>query len=357
MMYPRLVVDLKKIKDNLIEINSLVKKADCSLTIVTKSFCADTEIVRVLSESAEVDYLADSRIENIISYALSHKPKILLRLPMECEIEDVVKYTDISFNSELKTIELLNKEASKQNKIHKILLMIDLGDLREGIFYQYEEQVYNAVEQILSMKNIEFYGIGVNLTCYGAIIPKSENLSVLVDYSEKIQRKFGIKLHMVSGGNSSSIYLINKGELPKGINNLRPGEAFILGNETAYGEKLSETHNDAVILEAQIIELKEKPSLPIGEVGLDAFGKKPEYEDRGIIKRGIIGIGKQDIDIESMTTIDTKIDILGASSDHMILDLTNSDNCYKVGDIVSFKLGYGGLLKAFTSNYVVKTYK
>lgn len=356
-MYPRLVVDLQKIKDNLVAINTLVKKADCSLTIVTKSFCADEEIVKVLAESKELDYFADSRIENIKSYAWSNKPKVLLRLPMECEIKDVVKYVDISFNSELKTIELLNQEAKKQDKTHKILLMIDLGDLREGIFYQYEEQVFETVEKILAMENIELYGIGVNLTCYGAIIPKNDNLSILVDYATKIENKYNINLKMVSGGNSSSIYLIDKGELPKGINNLRPGEAFILGNETAYGEKVEGANNDAVTLEAQIIELKEKPSLPIGEVGLDAFGQKPEYEDRGVIKRAIIGIGKQDVDIDSMTPEDKKIDILGASSDHMILDVTKSDKTYKVGDTISFVLGYGSLLKAFTSKYVDREYK
>lgn len=356
-MYPRLVVDLNKIKDNLVAINALVKKADCSLTVVTKSFCADEKIIKVLAESKELDYFADSRVENIKSYAWSNKPKVLLRLPMECEIEDVVKYVDISFNSELTTINLLNQEAKKQNKIHKILLMIDLGDLREGIFYQYEEQVYDAVEKIIAMENIQLYGVGVNLTCYGAIIPKNDNLSILVDYAKKIEEKYKIKLHMVSGGNSSSVYLIEKGELPKGINNLRPGEAFILGNETAYGEKINGTHNDSVVLEAQIIELKEKPSLPIGEVGLDAFGQKPEYEDKGVIRRGIIAIGKQDIDIESMTPEDDKIDILGASSDHLILDLTKSDKEYKIGDTVSFVLGYGSLLKAFTSKYVARTYK
>ena len=161
---------------------------------------------------------------------------------------------------------------------------------------------------------------------------------------------------MVSGGNSSSIYLIGKGELPEGINNLRLGESFLLGNDTAYGEKLPGTVSDTLILEAQIVELKEKPSLPIGEVGVDAFGQKPYYEDRGVIKRAIIAIGKQDTDIDSMEPLDEKIDILGGSSDHIILDVTKSDTEYKVGDVVRFVLGYGGMLKTATSPYVEKAY-
>jgi predicted amino acid racemase len=206
------------------------------------------------------------------------------------------------------------------------------------------------------MSNIELYGIGVNLTCYGAIIPKHENLSTLTELARKIEKTYNLHLNMVSGGNSSSIYLIGKGQLPIGINNLRLGEAFLLGNDTAYGEKISGTTRDALLLEAQIIELQEKPSLPIGEVGVDAFGKKPYYEDRGIIKRAIIGIGKQDTEPDSMMPLDKGIDILGASSDHMILDVSKSAIKYKVGDIVRFEVGYGGMLKVATSPYVEKGY-
>ena len=150
---------------------------------------------------------------------------------------------------------------------------------------------------------------------------------------------------------------MDKGELPEKINNLRLGEAFLLGNDTAYGTRLPGTVDDAIILEAQIIELKEKPSLPIGEVGVDAFGQKPYYEDRGIIKRAILAIGQQDMDRDSMYPVDEQIDVLGASSDHMLLDVSKTDREYKIGDIVSFKLGYGSVLKAATSPYVGKCYK
>ena len=139
--------------------------------------------------------------------------------------------------------------------------------------------------EFMKMENINLYGIAVNLTCYGAIIPKNDNLSQLVEWARRIEEKYGIKLEMVSGGNSSSIYLIDRGEMPEGINNLRLGEAFLLGNDTAYETDLPGTVGDAVILQAQIVELKEKPSLPIGEVGVDAFGEKPYYEDRGIMRR------------------------------------------------------------------------
>ena len=361
-MYPRLIVDLKKLESNLDAVAKITKEqGGCSLMIVTKGLCADKEMCKMVAKHPAVDFMADSRVANIKSYAYEARTNeamtVLLRIPMHSEVADVVKYVDLSFNSELSTIRLLNEEAAKLGTKHNILLMIDLGDLREGIFYQDEDIIFETVEEILAMKNINLYGIGVNLTCYGAIIPKHDNLSNLVAIARKIEEKFGIKLQMVSGGNSSSIYLIGKGELPEGINNLRLGESFLLGNDTAYGEKLPGTTGDALVLEAQIVELKEKPSLPIGEVGVDAFGQKPYYEDRGIIKRAIIAIGKQDTDIDSMEPLDPDVEILGGSSDHIILDVTKSSNGYKVGDIVQFVVGYGGMLKTATSPYVEKVYK
>jgi len=301
--------------------------------------------------------LADSRIQNLKKYEGAKKERVLLRLPMNSETDEVVKYADISLNSELKTIKNLNESAKRQNKIHKILLMIDLGDLREGIFFKNEDEIYHTVEEVLKLNNIELFGLGVNLTCYGAVIPKSDNLSILVEIARKIEKKFDIKLQMISGGNSSSIYLIGRKELPEGINNLRVGEAFLLGGETAYSQKLEGFYDDAFTLEAEIVELKEKQSVPIGETGVDAFGNKPVYEDRGIIKRAIIAVGRQDVDPDALHPTDSKIDILGASSDHLILDISKSDMKYKVGDIVNFKLSYSSLLRATTSGYVDRVYK
>ena len=360
-MYPKLVIDLKKLQQNLDAVAEITKtRGGCSLMIVTKGLCADPEMARLVARDPKVDYMADSRVQNLASYAgiarAHDKKTLLLRIPMHEEVLDVIRYADVSFNSELSTIRLLNQAAAEAGICHEIVLMIDLGDLREGIFYQNEDQIFSAVEEILTMEHIHLHGIAVNLTCYGAIIPKYDNLSNLVRIAREIESRFDIKLEMVSGGNSSSIYLVDKGELPEGINNLRLGEAFLLGNDTAYETKLPGTVGDAMILQAQIVELKEKPSLPIGEVGVDAFGQKPYYEDRGIMKRAIIAVGKQDTDLDSMTPVDPEIEIMGGSSDHTILDVTHASRGYQVGDIVSFTLGYGGMLKTSTSPYVEKEY-
>lgn len=360
-MYPRLVIDIEKLKSNLDAIARLTDKANCSLGIVTKGLCADPKMVEMVAQHDKVKIMADSRVKNLDSYVdLAHqhgKKTLLLRLPQPSEVDEAVRVADISFISEISTIELLNEAAAKQDKVHELVLMIDIGDLREGIFYTNEDKIFDTVERILKMDNVKLAGIGVNLTCYGAIIPKYDNLSQIADYAKRIEDKYDIKLDIVSGGNSSSLYLIEEGQLPEGINNLRIGEAFLLGTDTAYGGLIEGTCDDAIVLETQVIELQEKPSVPIGEVGKDAFGNVPEYEDRGIIKRAIVAVGQQDTALDSMEPLIEGIDILGGSSDHTLLDVTKAAKELKVGDIVAFKLGYGGMLKTSTSSYVDRTYK
>lgn len=372
-MYPRLVIDIKKLEDNVKTLAAITKDdGNCSLMIVTKGLCADLEMVKMLAKRPEVDFVADSRIKNIKSYSKivrdAGKKTVLIRIPMLSEVDEIVKHVDVCFNSEMETVRAIDKAAAKEGKVQDVLLMIDLGDLREGIFFENENEILKDAMEIKDMKNVNLYGIGVNLTCYGAIIPKHENLSKLVEIAGKIEAKTGLKLEMVSGGNSSSIYLIESDKMPRigrmpkdekmpeGINNLRLGEAFLLGNDTAYETEIPNTHHDAIKLQAQIVELKEKPSLPIGEVGVDAFGEKPYYEDKGIMKRAIIAVGKQDTDLGSMTPVDERIEIMGGSSDHIILDLTACNDDYKLGDIIEFTVGYGGMLKLVTSPYVDRIY-
>lgn len=360
-MYPRLLIDLNKLNNNLNACAELLHRIpDSRLMIVTKGMCADPQIVRLILENANVDYIADSRIQNLKTYAdearKAGKKTVLLRLPMHSEVEEVVRYADVSLNSELSTVRLLDQAADRAGKVHDILLMIDLGDLREGIFYRNQREIDAVVEGILSLDHVRLHGIGVNLTCYGAIIPKKDNLSQLVQLARRIEAKYGIKLELISGGNSSSIYLIDQGKLPEGINNLRLGESFFLGNDTAYGTDVPGTVRDTITLEAEIIEIKEKPSMPEGEIGLNAFGQHPHYEDKGIMRRAIVAIGQQDADLENMTPADPSISLIGGSSDHTLLDLTHCDTQYQVGDIISFTLRYGGMLKAATSSYVERVY-
>ena len=360
-MYPRLLIHIEKLRQNLDACAGMVRRVPgCTLMVVTKGLCADPGVVRMVLEHPDVDFVADARIQNIKTFSAqaraAGKRTVLLRLPMHSEISQVVEHVDLSLNSELSTIRLLDQAAGRAGKVHDVLLMIDLGDLREGVFFRNEEEIADLVGEILRLKHVRLYGLGVNLTCYGAILPERENLSHLTALARRLEGRFDIRLPMCSGGNSSSIYLIGRGELPEGINNLRLGESVLLGNDTAYGTRLPGTTGDALVLEAEIIERKEKPSFPLGKIGVDAFGQRPHYEDRGLMQRAIVAIGRQDADLENMTPADPDITILGGSSDHLILDVSRCAHRCQVGHIVRFTLGYGGMLRAATSGYVERVY-
>lgn len=233
--------------------------------------------------------------------------------------------------------------------------MLDVGDLREGIYFTDIERIYATVQETITCPNINIVGIGTNLTCYGGVVPSVANMNLLVKMAERIEKHFNIKLDVISGGNSSALLLLQSGEMPKRINNLRLGESLLLGVETARGTRIKGTYDDVTILKSEIIEIGTKPSCPIGETTINAFGEHPTFSDEGNRLRAIIAIGRQDIDYAGLVPIDSNIKILGASSDHLILDITNA-HTYKVGDKIYFKLKYGALLQCFTSNYVEKIF-
>lgn len=319
---------------------------------VTKGFCAHPQITEAFLEGG-VKYLADSRIINLKRLKGFNITKIMTRVSMISEAKDIVSYSDISLNSELETIKALSKVATQLNKLHNIILMMDLGDLREG--YYSESELYDSVTEIIKLERIKLIGLGANFTCYGGTIPNKKILDKLYNIALKIEEKYKIKLKIISGGNSSSIYLLGKENIT-GINNLRLGESLILGTESAYGKQIEGTSPNGFILEAEIIEIKHKTSVPTGEIGKDAFGKKPTFIDRGIRKRIICAIGKQDIDFDAIYPIDNDLIILGGSSDHLIIDGENSKVEYKVGDIFKFNIHYVSLLRSMTSEYIDKVF-
>lgn len=349
-MYPLLRINLEKLRKNTQIIVNLCEKRNIKVVGITKVFCAIPEVAETMVKSG-VETLGDSRIRNLKKLRHIPVPKMLLRIPMKSEVEEVVKYADISLNSEIDTIKNLSEEAKKQRKIHEIILMVDLGDLREGIL---KEDIFSTVEQIVKLEGIKLRGIGTNLTCYGSVIPTPDILEELVEIKNSINKRFNLDLDIVSGGNSSSLYLVQNGLIPRGITQLRIGEAIVLGRETAFGDKIPHTYDDVFVLEAQIVELKEKPSYPRGILGMDAFGERQVYVDRGIMKRAILGVGKQDVNMNDLIPMDNSIELIGSSSDHLIINVTNSQYPYSVGDVIKFKLRYGGILSCSTSEYVEK---
>ena len=352
-MYPRLEIDGNKLKDNADHLlRACQENGIQNCMLVTKVLAGYLPLVRRLA-TVGFSHLADSRIENLMRFQAIPLPKVLLRLPMPDEVSRVVQYADLSLQSEILTLQATEKAAARLGKTHGVILMFDVGDLREGLFFR--EDPGPLVQTVLDSPHLCLAGIGTNLTCYGGIVPDGENLGRLISIKRQIESRFSIRIPLVSGGNSSSVHLFGTGNLPKEVNSLRIGEAFFLGRETAFGNLIPGMNVDAFVLKAEIIEVQVKPSYPIGNIGMNSFGAKPDIEDRGMMNRAILAIGRQDVEPGDLVPLDAGVRIVGASSDHLIVDLGNRPG--KPGDILTFGLNYPGLLRLMTSRYVKKHLK
>lgn len=352
MSNPSLIIETSKLRHNVKTVVKMCKASGIEICAVTKACCAHHKIAEVFAESG-AGMLADSRVQNLKQLSSYSVPKMMLRLPMISEADDVVRYCDVSLNSELNTVKALSEAVVKLNKQHGVVIMIELGDLREGIP---PEEALTFAEEAIKLPGVNLTGVGVNFNCYGGVIPDEENLNRLADVASNIEEKLGIKLQIISGGNSGSLYLLKENKMPAKINNLRLGESILLGMDTSFQKQIEDLYTDVFTLKAEVIEMKEKPSVPSGNIGLNAFGQKTSYVDNGVIRRVILACGRQDLPCDQLIPNEDGVKYLGSSSDHMILDITQSDKDYAVGDIVTFNLSYGALVGAFTSRYIDKIF-
>ena len=346
---PCLEINLGKLRRNAEVIHTLCSNKGIEIIGITKGFTAIPKIARVMIECG-INVLGDSRLENIKSLRTAgiEVEMMLIRIPMLHEVDLVVQLVDCSLNSEISVIEALSSSANKQKKIHDIILMVDLGDLREGVL---PEKIQDTIQKILPLKGIRLKGLGVNFNCVSGIQPTVENLTELVTLRQKIEKELGLDLKILSGGATSSLALVTQNTIPDQINQLRIGEGILLGHSDIL-TPIENTFQDAFLLSAEIIELKQKESTPRGLVFRDAFGQIPKHQTTGLRNRAILAIGKQDVYPDHLSPLDKEIKLIAASSDHLIVDVTDSGVEYQVGQEIQFTLSYPGILSTTTSKYV-----
>ncbi len=349
MAAPRLEIDLDKIHHNAGTLVKRLARRGISVTGVTKVTLGSAEIAATLLR-AGVKALGDSRIENIEAMRLAQvtAPMTLIRSPMLSQAKRVVMQADVSCNTEIEVIRRLSLEARKANRIHGVILMVELGDLREGIM---PGDLTGMVRETLSLPNIVVKGIGTNLACRSGVSPDGANMAVLSELADSLTATFGLTLEIVSGGNSANLTWALSGADIGRINDLRLGEAILLGCETLHRQPIDGLHTDAVRLCAEVIEAKVKPSRPSGTIAQTAFGEAPPVTDRGPVRQAILAVGQQDIDPCGLTP-PAGIHVMGASSDHLTLESDRFE--LSVGAEVVFQLNYSALVRAMTSPFVSK---
>lgn len=351
-------LDIKKLKVNFNYLNTLFSKRGIEWSVVSKILSGNKMYLTELLKF-DINQICDSRVSNL-KMIKSINPlieTIYIKPPAKRSVASIIKYADISLNTEFETIKLLSDEAKKQNKTHKVIVMIELGELREGVM---GEDFMAFYESIFKLENIKVVGIGANLTCLYGILPNHDKLIQLSLYEQLIEAKFNRQIEYVSGGASVTIPLIFQNLLPKGINHFRVGETLFLGTDVYNNKPFKKMHSDVFRLYSEIIELTEKPMVPEGNLGSNVEGEEFDFDVMNIgetSNRAIIEIGLLDVDVNHLELVDKTISIAGASSDMIVIDLDENKKKYKVGDLIEFKLDYMGTLRILNSKYIEKKIK
>ncbi|MCE1228167.1 MAG: alanine/ornithine racemase family PLP-dependent enzyme [Firmicutes bacterium] len=352
MPTPRLELFPDRITANARSVMALCHAHGAQVAAVTKVTAAHPEVARALALGG-ADMLADSRVSNLASLkAQNHGlPLLLLRIPTPSQIEAVVREAQLSLNSSLDTLRALSEAAGRAGVRHQAIVMVDMGDLREGVW---PDRAVDLVREAAKLPHLEILGLGCNLACYGGVIPSETNMRKLMEVREACRVASGLPLDLLSGGNSANLPLLASGKMPAEINHFRLGEAIILGRNVIDRSPWPGTRQDTCRLVAEVVELERKPSVPIGETGQDAFGGTPTFVDRGVRARAICNVGRQDVVVDGLDPVDAGMIVLGGSSDHLIVDVEEGHERVKVGDEIAFYPGYGALLALSTSPYVQK---
>lgn len=347
---PRIIINGAKVCENFLQIKKRCQAVGVEITTVLKGVAGDEVILNCLVEAGLVE-LGDSRLENLQRFRkISGLKQTLLRLPAITKLVKVLEVADVSLNAEIGTLVQLEKLAIAQGKEHQVILMVDLGDLREGFNPEALEQVGAASR---SFKKLKITGLGSNFSCFAGVQPTVKKLTQLVAMAETLRRDFGLPIERVSGGNSSTLPLVYQGNIPVGINHLRIGEGILLGKETLTGQPLPGLHTDAFIIEAEVLQSQLKPGQPDGDIGFNAFGQRVDLGETEPGYRALLNLGEQDTGLAGLTPHDPELKILGGSSDYTVLASKSKLN---LGTRIRFVPNYWSLLTAMTCPYMHRSY-
>lgn len=344
-----------KLKENYVHLDTLFKENDIEWAIVAKLLCGNRLFLEQVL-ALGIGEVCDSRISNLktIKSINPNVQTVYIKPPAKGNVKKVLSCADVTFNTELDTIQLLSKAAVEMNKTHKIVIMIELGELREGVM---RDEFIDFYSRVFELPNIDVVGIGTNLTCMYGVLPNQDKLLQLCLYKQLVEAKFNKKIPYISGGASVTIPLIERDLLPKDINHFRIGETLFLGTDVYNNRAFDHMHNDVFKLYAEVIELNEKPLIPSGELGFNLNGEKQSFDESlgsGTSFRAIVDVGLLDVEESHLTPVKDGMNIVGASSDMLVIDLQKNDTNIKVGDFIEFKMDYMGILRLMNSDYIDK---
>jgi predicted amino acid racemase len=344
MTAPRIEVDLDKIRHNTQTVVRRLKARGIVVTGVTKSVCGHPTIARTMLDGGAVG-LADARISNVqrLRKAGMTCPVTLIRTPMLSQADQVVQFCEASYNTEIVVIAALADAAIRKNTVHGIILMVEMGDLREGIL---PENLAKIAQQVMKMPGVALKGIGANFACLSGIAPSAANMEALSVLAAETEALCGPFFKTVSGGNSANLPWALGGQSTGRINDLRLGEAILLGVDPITGDQIGGMYKDAFTLIAEVIETDTKPVASAVSIADPALVRLRLVSNSDDSRRLILAIGHQDTDIPGLS-MPVGSRLIGATSDHLVIE-TNQPTL-KLGSKVRFQMNYKALMHSMAA--------
>ena len=357
-----LVVKTDNIIRNIQKVDNFLKKQNKQWSLVSKVLSSDKQFIRkILTDDVTscLHSVGESRLSSLktIKEINPELVTIYIKPPPANIIKSLVKYADISVNTSLSTIEALNREAKKINKIHKVIIFLELGELREGVV---RENIVGFYKKVFRLSNIEIIGIGSNLGCMYGIEPTYDKLLQLSLFKQLLEEMFNKKIPLISGGSSITLPLIRKKLVPSAVNHFRIGEAAFFGTSPLYNKKFQNLSTDTFSFNANVIELEEKWNVPDGVISEANIGHTSETDsDKPSYKsyRAILDFGILDVDVNDVTPKDKNVNFLGTTSDMTVYDIGQNINSrlrtkYQVGNKILFKPNYMAVARLMNSKFI-----
>ncbi len=358
--YPVMDVNLDAIGTNAEVFCGICGKNGISVAGIIKFSDGDLQVAKAYRDGG-CKQLGVSRAKHLkgLKETFPETETLLTRAPTRGDLEVCARYADLSLHSDADLLRALNAEAGKWNTHPGIILMLDVGDLREGV--DNIPDLVALAKLCESLPNLRLRGVGTNLACLNGILPTYENLSFLVEGAEAVEAAIGRKLEIISGGSSINLLLLRDGinQMPERINHLRLGGTIANPMNIRLGRGLTfpGLREDTIRLTAEIVEIHEKDSAPKGQSTKNWAGETVQREDKGRRLRAILALGSQDVgDATTLIPVDEGVEIVGCSSDHTIVDVTDIGRVLKSGDTLTFKVRYANMLYAFTGDHVEVAY-
>jgi predicted amino acid racemase len=330
MSNPRLRIDLAKITHNACKVVEISRGHGIEVTGVTKGAAGLPEVAKAMLAGG-IERLADSRLDNIarLRAAGIQVPITLLRSPGPRDVARTVELADVSLNADVEILEALSVEARVHRKVHGVILMVDLHTGREGLA---PEAVPAACRKLRSLAGIQLQGLGAYFHLATGSDLQLQGLQVLVPLARKVEAELGQPLALLSGGASNIFRTFSvEGHPNPGVNHLRIGTAILLGFSSSLNPvTIPGFERDTFVLQAEVIEAK--------------AGRSGE---------AVLALGWLDTDPRFLFPVDPGVTVRDASSDHLMVRM---DPPARVGDWVSFRLGYPALGRLMTSPYAQMEY-